>query len=159
MKLTGRKRPFGRTGSLPRTVFRWVAVSKDLLTTSAIPNNNEKAIVLNSDYKRHLLSFKGDYKITRKLAVGASVRIPHRMYWCRVSDDKGSAYNRLRNAVKYRPFLSSGQDIDESDPFADPNVGNGLNLTNPILFTDAEYRRKTNTFNITANASYVILKT
>jgi len=154
------KETFGRTGITTTHSLSVGGGFKGFTYNFGYTYNNEKAIVLNSDYKRHLLSFKGDYKITRKLAVGASVRYTTQdVLGAGVSDDKGSAYNRLRNAVKYRPFLSSGQDIDESDPFADPNVGNGLNLTNPILLTDAEYRRKTNnTFNITANASYVILK-
>jgi hypothetical protein len=66
----------------------------------------------------------------------------------------------LRNAVKYRPFLSQGQDIDDQDPLADPNVGNGLILVNPITLANAEYRRRsTDVFNLTLNASYNITKT
>jgi TonB-linked SusC/RagA family outer membrane protein len=76
-----------------------------------------------------------------------------------VSDAKGSSYNRLRNSVKYRPFLSTGQDIDDSDPIADPNVGNGLNLVNPIKLANAEFRQKrTETYNGSFNLSYEIVK-
>ncbi len=122
--------------------------------------NDDKAIVVNSSYNRHLFNLKGDYKITKKLKVGAGVRYTlQNVYGAGVSDDKGSAYNRLRNAVKYRPFLSNGQELDDNDPLADPNVGNGLSLTNPLLLADAEFRRKTTeALNFTANASYQIRK-
>jgi len=122
--------------------------------------NDDKAIVINSSYKRHLLNAKTEYKINKKLKVGGGIRYTlQNVYGAGVSDDKGSAYNRLRNAVKYRPFLSNGQDLDDNDPLADPNVGNGLSLVNPILLTNAEYRRKTSeVFNFTANATYNIRK-
>ncbi len=122
--------------------------------------NDDKAIVINSSYKRHLFNLKGDYKITKKLKVGAGVRYTlQNVYGAGVSDDKGSAYNRLRNAERYRPFLSNGQDLDDNDPLADPNVGNNLSLTNPLLLAASEYRRKSQeAFNVTANASYQIRK-
>lgn len=122
--------------------------------------NNEKAIVLNSNFKRHLMSLRGDYKINKQLKVGASARYTHQdVLGAGVSDDRGSSYSRLRNAVKYRPFLSTGQDLDDSDPLADPNVGNSLNLINPIQLTRAEYRNKvTNTLNLTGYVSYTIAK-
>lgn len=123
-------------------------------------HNNDKAIVLNSEYKRHLLNFKGDYKITNKIKVGAGFRYTNQeVLGAGVSDDKGSAYNRLRSAVKYRPFLSTGQDIDDNDPLAEDNVGNGLSLVNPILLARAEYRTKrTNALNLNANVTYNINK-
>jgi TonB-linked SusC/RagA family outer membrane protein len=76
-----------------------------------------------------------------------------------VSDTKGSAYNRLRSTVKYRPFLSNGQDIDDQDPLADQNTGNGLSLINPIALGSAEYRHKTtNSLNGTASLTYTLKK-
>lgn len=122
--------------------------------------NDEKAIVLNSNYKRHLFILKGDYKVTKNIKVGVSTRYTNQnVYGAGVSSEQGSSYNRLRNAVKYRPFLSPGLEIDDQDPLADPNVGNGLNLVNPISLAGAEYRRKTsNVFNFTAYASYNITK-
>ena len=76
-----------------------------------------------------------------------------------ITDDKGSQYNRLRNAVKYRPFLSPNMDVFDTDPLADQNVGNGLNLYNPLLLANAEYRKKTtDDYNFTANANYTITK-
>lgn len=122
--------------------------------------NNDKAIVINSNYKRHLFNLKGDYKITKNLKVGVGGRFTRQdVIGAGVSDAKGSSYNRLRNAVKYRPYLSFNQDIDDSDPFADPNVGNGLNLYNPITLANSEYRKKTtNAYNVTAFVQYNITK-
>ncbi|MEO6611914.1 MAG: TonB-dependent receptor [Chitinophagaceae bacterium] len=122
--------------------------------------NNDKAIVINSSYKRHLFNLKGDYKITKNLKIGLGGRYTHQdVYGAGVSDAKGSSYNRLRNAVKFRPFLSAAQDIDDPDPLADQNVGNGLNLYNPISLANAEYRKKTvDAYNGTAFLSYTIVK-
>lgn len=151
---------FGRTGITTTHNLAVSGGSRVFTYNFGYTYNNEKAIVLNSNYKRNLLSFKGDYKITKDLKLGGSIRYTNQdVLGAGVSDDKGSSYNKLRNAIKYRPFLSTGQDIDEADPFADPNVGNGLNLTNPLLLSDAEFRNKvTNTYNITVNATYNILK-
>ncbi|MBC7875469.1 MAG: SusC/RagA family TonB-linked outer membrane protein, partial [Ferruginibacter sp.] len=122
--------------------------------------NNEKAIVINSNYKRHLFNAKADYKITKNIKVGVSGRLSHLdVYGAGVSDARGSSYSRLRNAVKYRPFLSANQDVDDADPLADPNVGNGLNLYNPISLANQEYRKKTtDNYNVTAYVSYNITK-
>ena len=122
--------------------------------------NEDKAIVTNSNYYRHLVSLKGEYKINSKLKIGANIRmIKQEVLGAGVSDEKGSAYNRLRDAIKYRPFLSANQAIEDADPLADPNVGNGLNLINPLQLSNMEYRKKTtNAYNVTINASYKILK-
>jgi TonB-dependent starch-binding outer membrane protein SusC len=118
--------------------------------------NNEKAIVINSNYHRHLFTAKGDYKVNSFIKVGAGARYTHQqVLGAGVSDAKGTSFNRLRNAVKYRPFLSTTQDLEDPDPLADQNVGNGLNLYNPITLANAEYRRKT-TDAINANASITI---
>jgi hypothetical protein len=39
--------------------------------------NDDKAIILNSNYKRHLLSLKTDYKITNNIKFGLSTRYTH----------------------------------------------------------------------------------
>jgi TonB-linked SusC/RagA family outer membrane protein len=122
--------------------------------------NNERAIVINSEYKRHLINFKTEYKPVKNLKLGLTTRYNNQnVLGAGVSSDQGTAYNRLRNTIKYRPFLSPDQSLDEEDPFADPNVGNSLTLENPILLAGAEYRKKTtNGFNITAYGDYRILK-
>jgi len=151
---------FGRTGI---TTYHNVSAlgGNDKFTYNfGYTYNDDKAIVLNSSYMRHIVNFKGDYKVSSKLKLGVSTRYTNQnVYGAGVSSDQGSSYNRLRNAVKYRPFLSPGQDIDISDPLADPNVGNGLNLVNPILLANSEYRRKTtDAYNVTAYLNYDIVR-
>ncbi len=123
--------------------------------------NDDKAIVLNSKFRRHLGNIKVDHKFTSKLKAGLTARLNNTNVWgAGISDNASAAYNRLRNAIKYRPFLWGGQEtIDDNDPFAEDNVGNGLNLINPRLVANSEFRRRTtNAYNITANASYQIIK-
>lgn len=151
---------FGNTGILTTQNVAASGGNNKITYSFGYTYNDDKAVVLNSSYKRHLLNLKGDYKITKKLKVGISTRYTlQNVYGAGVSSEQGTSYNRLRNAVKYRPFLSPNQDIDDQDPLADPNPGNGLNLVNPISLTNAEVRRKTNElFNITANATFNITK-
>jgi len=151
---------FGNTGITTTHNISASGGTKKATYSFGYTYNNDKAIVINSDYKRHILNAKADYKITKNLKVGVSGRLTHQdVRGAGVSDAKGSSYNRLRNAVKYRPFLSANQDIDDVDPLADQNVGNGLNLYNPISLANSEYRKKTtDVYNVTAFLSYNIMK-
>lgn len=151
---------FGKIGFMQTHNFNGSGGTDKFTYNIGYTYNNDKAVVLNSSYRRHLLIFKGDYIASKKLKFGISTRYTSQnVYGSGVSDIKGSSYNRLRNAVKYRPFLSSNQLIDDSDPLADPNVGNGLNLVNPIALANAEYRKKTTiVYNITLSANYQITK-
>ncbi len=150
----------GRTGIMQTHNLSAMGGNKKISYNFGYTYNNDKAIVLNSNYKRHLLNLKTDYRITDKIRLGVSTRYTHTdVYGAGTSSDQGSSYNRLRNAVKYRPFLSANQDMEDADPLADPNVGNGLNLVNPISLANAEYRKKsTDVFNVTASLTYTIMK-
>jgi TonB-linked SusC/RagA family outer membrane protein len=150
----------GRTGVFTTHNVSLEGGDKNFTYSGSYSYNKEQAIVLNSDFIRHLFGFRGDYRITNHLKVGGSVRYTNQnVLGAGVSDDRGTSFNRLRNAVRYRPFLSEGQEIDDSDPLADPNVGNGLSLINPIRLNSAEYRNKvTNTLNVTAYLNYTIAK-
>jgi TonB-dependent starch-binding outer membrane protein SusC len=122
--------------------------------------NKEKPVVINSNFTRHILNLKGDYKITKKLKVGAGARYTNQSVTGAgtSSGESSSSFGRLRNAVKYRPFLGDSLEIDDPDPLV-VNPGNSLQLVNPIALADAEYRRKTTVaYNLNANASYQILK-
>ncbi|HEX8315310.1 MAG TPA: SusC/RagA family TonB-linked outer membrane protein, partial [Flavisolibacter sp.] len=151
---------FGNTGITTTQNLTASGGSQKLTYNFSYTYNDEKAIVINSNYKRHLFNLKGDYRVTQNLRVGVGARYTNQnVTGAGVSSDQGSSYNRLRNAVKYRPFLSQGQGIEDLDPYADPNVPNGLILVNPILLANSEYRRKTTeVFNLTANASFNITK-
>lgn len=151
---------FGRTGITTTHNLSASGGNKKIIFNLGYTFNDDKAIVLNSNYIRHLLNLKADYNIMKGLKLGVSGRmIQQNVKGAGVSSDQGSSYNRLRNAVKYRPFLSPDQNIDQQDPLADPNVGNGLTLYNPITLANAEYRNKTTgAYNVSANLSYSFLK-
>lgn len=160
MPVDWQSKVFGNTGLLQTHNVTLSGGNNKITYDFGYTFNDDKAIVINSRYQRHLLNFKTDYKITSNLKVGVSARyINQNVFGAGVSSDQGSSYNRLRNAVKYRPFLSPGQDLLALDPIASQNVGNGLNLVNPIDLANAEYRKKsTEGYNITANLSYNIIK-
>ncbi len=152
---------FGQTGVTTTHNISASGGTKKLTYNFGYTFNDEKAIVINSKYNRHLLNAKADYKISKKLKVGGGVRYTlQNVYGAGISDQKGSQYNRLRNAIKYKPFLSKGQDdFSDADPLADPNAGNGLTLVNPLQLASAEYRRKTTeNANVNAYLSYNITK-
>lgn len=154
------KKVFGETG-ITQTHNLTASGGNKLFTYNlGYTLNDEKAIVINSRYQRHIFNAKTEYRIRNNLRAGISSRYSHLdVFGAGVSDEKGSSYNRLRNAVKYRPFLSANQGIDDADPLADPNVGNGLNLINPILLANAEYRKKTTeSINFTAYGTYTFFK-
>jgi TonB-dependent starch-binding outer membrane protein SusC len=124
-------------------------------------NNTDRAIVRQSTYQRNQLNLKLDHKLTSKIKIGLSARYTNQqVLGAGTSDERGASYSRLRNSVKYRPYLSPGIQADEIDPdLVDLAVGNGLILVNPIQLTNSEYRKKsTSAYNITANINYNITK-
>lgn len=150
----------GRTGIATTQNVSVSGGNKKLVYNFGYTYNDEKAIVINSNYKRHLLNLKTDYSILKnlKLSIGARYTSQN-VFGAGVSDNKGSSYNRLRNVIKYRPFLSPDQSITDEDALADPNVGNGLVLYNPIDLANSEFRHKsTDEFNGTASLTYTFLK-
>lgn len=151
---------FGRTGITTTHNLTASGGTKKLVYNFGYTYNNDKAVVINSNYKRHLFNAKGEYKFSQRIKLGAGARFTHQeVQGAGVSDTKGSSYNRLRNAVKYRPFLSDDQEIEETDPLADQNVGNGLNLYNPITLANSEFRKKTtNAYNVNMSLTINITK-
>jgi TonB-dependent starch-binding outer membrane protein SusC len=121
--------------------------------------NEEKPIVVNSNFIRHVVNGKADYKLTNSIKVGVGARYTYQnVVGAGVSSDASSSYARLRNAVKYRPFFADSMSLDQEDPLV-VNPGNGVALVNPIALANAEYRRKNTTaYNLNANLSYTITK-
>lgn len=121
--------------------------------------NHEDPIVINSNYNRHILNGRADYKVTNKIKVGVGGRYTYQnVVGAGVSSETSTSYARLRNAVKYRPFFADTLAIDDPDPLV-VNPGNGVALVNPIALANAEYRKKvTSAYNLNANVSYQITK-
>ncbi|HLG38250.1 MAG TPA: SusC/RagA family TonB-linked outer membrane protein, partial [Chitinophagaceae bacterium] len=114
--------------------------------------NKEEGIMLLSDYDRKLASFKFDHTFTPKLKVGFSTRYNNTVVnGAGTSNPGSSGTNRLRQAIKYKPILTSGQSQDDYDPdYADQTNANSLRLVNPLLLNQAEYRRdNTDIINLT----------
>lgn len=154
------KQVLGNTGITANNSVSVSGGSKVTTFTAGYTNNYEKAIVQNSNYKRNLFNLKVDFKPSKNIKFGVSGRyINQNVLGAGVSDDKGASYNRLRNAVKYRPYASAQADIYSDQEGDVGNVGNSLSLVNPILLNNNEYRRKsTNAYNVTGYASYNITK-
>lgn len=107
-------------------------------------NNNEKSVMINSSYLRNLLNFRLDHTVSDKFKVGLNF-----VYNDQVINGPGTSAsgnvtnNRLRNSVKYRPFLVNSDDPNSSNDaayFAQTNA-TGYYLINPIEFANASYRR------------------
>lgn len=122
--------------------------------------NNEKAIVQNSNFKRHQLNFKADHKISKKLKFQTSIRYSNQnVLGIGISEDGSSSLSRLRNAVKYRPFLFPEEDLEDDDPATPTTVSNNLALNNPFKLANSEYNRKsTNQMNVSGALTYTINK-
>jgi TonB-linked SusC/RagA family outer membrane protein len=151
---------FGETGTMQTANLAISGGNKKITFNTGGTYNREKAIVINSNYERILFNAKVDYKITNRLKLNVGGRYySQQVTGAGVSSEQGSAYNRLRNAVRYRPFKSDSVEIDEADPLIDPNAGNGLTLFNPIQLANAEYRKKsTQAYNVTGSITFNITK-
>lgn len=150
----------GRTGTTQTHNIGISGGSKKWVYNFSYTFNNDKAIVLNSSFQRHLFNLKNEFRLSDKLKATLGTRYTNqKVFGAGVSDDKGTAYNRLRNAAKYRPYLAPGQDITDDDPTASEDNSNGLALINPYKLVNSEYRKKeSNQFNLTASITYSISK-
>ncbi len=123
--------------------------------------NKQQGLLINSDYDRKLASFRFDHKASANLKVGFNVRYNEQTIGgAGTSDVGGAGSNRLRQYVRYRPFLLPGQAEDYYDPTLDANSpGNGLNIVNPIQMSNAEYRvRNVTAYNFSGYANYTFSK-
>ena len=59
------------------------------------------------------------------------------------SNPGSSGLNFLRQAVRYIPYLSPGQEVANYDPeLIDQTIGNGLYIVNPLLLINNQYKRQ-----------------
>ena len=149
----------GKTGVTTTQNLTASGGNKEMTYNFGYTFNNEKPIVINSNFTRHIFNARADYKITPKIKFGLGARYTNQqVIGAGVSSEANTSYARLRNAVKYRPFLSNSQDIDDQDPFV-VNPGNGVALVNPVALADAEYRKKsTESYNLNGNLSLNLIK-
>ncbi|HMH21886.1 MAG TPA: TonB-dependent receptor [Puia sp.] len=127
----------------------------------SVTYNDQNGILVFTDYKRALVNFRLDHKVSERLKVGFNVRYNNNVIDGAGTSDPGSAQlNNLRQIVRYQPVLLPGQ----SDTYYDPNQaastnGNGLSLVNPFALLAAQYRKSSNNvLDLNANATYTIVK-
>ncbi|MGG9972063.1 SusC/RagA family TonB-linked outer membrane protein [Ferruginibacter sp. SUN002] len=126
--------------------------TKTTQLTFGYTHNDEDAIMINSGFKRNLLNFKITQKLASFIKTSANIRYTDQVVTgVGVSSSKeGQGQNRLRNAIRYRPYIPLGTDIDDFDEtLFDETAENGLNLYNPVLLAYSEYKKNyTKIFNI-----------
>ncbi len=113
----------------------------DKKTTFNVTLNNarEDGIMLNSGFKRTLASIKLSHRPTDKLSLDFSARYgAQRVEGVGTSNTGTQSNNRLRNAVRFRPFIAPGFE-DIADDF-DMEYANLTNLTSPVLLANQELK-------------------
>ena len=121
-------------------------------------NNNEKSIMINSSYNRNLLNMRFDHTVSDKFKVGLNFGYNEQEIIGGGTSASGNVTNnRLRNSVKYRPFLVNSTDPENAQDqayFAYTN-SSGYYLIDPIQFANATYRsNKTNNTTLSGYLNY-----
>jgi len=103
----------------------------------SLNNMLEDGIMLNSGYRRTFASFRFDHKISDKLRANVNVRYSRqRIDGIGTSSTGSQGTNRLRNAVRYQPYMGgndSGGDLFDADYQT-------TGLTNPITQANTELK-------------------
>ena len=108
----------------------------------SLTGNREDGVQLESGFDRYLVNFKLDHKVSDKLKIGMTARYLDQSIRGAGTTNSGTrATNRLRHTINYRPFelaTATGgiDDFDEAYYLASSGA------INPIILTQAEYRRQ-----------------
>lgn len=125
----------------------------------SLTNNKEDGILLESGFDRYLVNFKLDHKVSDKLKIGMTARYLDQTIRGAGTTNTGTrTTNRLRHAINYRPFEipTAAGGIDEFDE--DYYLASS-GAINPILLTQAEYRRQyTKGTYLMGYFNYIIIK-
>jgi TonB-linked SusC/RagA family outer membrane protein len=121
--------------------------------------NDEEGIQIESGFKRKMVNFKIDHKASDKLRVGFTARyLDQEIEGIGTTNSGTRTTNRLRHTINYRPFElpRPGFGIDDFD---EAYYLASAGATNPVILTEAEYRRQyTQALYLTGYASYNIMK-
>ena len=123
--------------------------------------NNNDAVMLNSDYNRKLINFRLNHEVSKNFKVGFNVRFDNQVINGSGTSSPGSSgLNFLRQAVRYIPYLSPGQQVAYYDPeLIDQTIGNGLYIVNPLLLINNEYKRQYQTLaGLSGYADYTLTR-
>ncbi|MGQ0738048.1 MAG: SusC/RagA family TonB-linked outer membrane protein [Bacteroidota bacterium] len=121
--------------------------------------NNEDGIQIESGFDRKMVNFKIDHKASDKLRVGFTARyLDQEIQGIGTTNSGTRTTNRLRHTINYRPFElpRPGFGIDDFD---EAYYLASAGATNPVILTEAEYRRQyTQALYLTGYASYNLFK-
>jgi TonB-linked SusC/RagA family outer membrane protein len=128
---------FGRSAKTFTQNINVMGGSKGTSFSLTLSNTNEQGVMINSGFKRTMASFKFDHKMSDNVKVGFNARYGDQRIEGAGTTNTGSQSNsRLRNAVRYKPFLSQTESVDVFDP----DFANLTNLTSPLLLAQQEIR-------------------
>lgn len=130
---------FGRNATNQTHILGVTGGSEKTSFNFTLNHADEEGIMMNSGFTRTLASFKFDHRATDKLRLGFSTRYSRQKVDGVGTSNTGSqGNNRLRNAVRFRPFVAPGMEntIDEFDP----EFANLTNLISPVLLANQELR-------------------
>lgn len=149
---------FGRNAQNQTHILGIVGGSDRTSLNFNLNHTDEDGIMIRSGFQRTLASLKLDHKVSDRFRTGFSVRYSRqRVEGVGTSNTGSQSNNRLRNSVRFMPFIAPGMEsfVDEFDP----DFANLTNLVNPIVLANDETRiddRNNLIFN--GNASFEILK-
>lgn len=129
---------FGRDARLFTQSLNISGGTKATTYSLTLSNSKEEGVMIGSGFRRTLASFKFDHKLSDKVSVGFNVR-----YSDQQTDGAGTSStgtqgnNRLRNAVRYQPYLGGNVGVD----IFDPDYLQQTNLTSPVLLANNEVRK------------------
>lgn len=139
-----------------------VSVNGGTQTTTfnlSLTANKEEGIQLESGFDRYIANFKLDHKVSDKFKIGISVRyLDQKIKGIGTTNTGTRTTNRLRHAITYRPFElpKPGYGVDDFD---EAYYLASAGATNPVLLTEAEYRRQyTKATYLSGYINYNILK-
>jgi TonB-linked SusC/RagA family outer membrane protein len=137
------KESFGRNALMTTNNINVSGGTKDTQFGLSVTSNTEQGVQLGSDFDRKLVNFRFDQRISKYVKTGFNVRYNNTIVnGAGTSSAGSSSTNRLRQSIKYRPFLFPGQTTDTYDrSYALETNSNSLQLVNPVLLAQAEYQK------------------
>ncbi|WP_205500013.1 SusC/RagA family TonB-linked outer membrane protein [Rufibacter psychrotolerans] len=130
---------FGRSAFSQTHVLGVTGGNKSTSFNFTLNHVDEEGIMLNSGNVRTLASLKFDHTVNDRFKVGFTTRYSRQQIEGVGTSSTGTqSTNRLRNAVRFRPYISPGFEnlVDEFDP----NFFANTNLTSPVLLANQELR-------------------
>ncbi|OQP47384.1 SusC/RagA family protein [Niastella yeongjuensis] len=137
---------FGRNAKYSNQNVSVNGGSENTTYNLSLTGNKEDGVQLESGFDRYLVNFKLEHKASEKLKIGFNARYLDQTIRGAGTTNSGTrATNRLRHTINYRPFLFpsvSGGAVPDIDDFDDAYYLASSGATNPVLLTQAEYRRQ-----------------